>query len=170
VGDFDAEDKNRWRGGETRARPFLMIVANGRLMREGDTIQNALIGGAVAIVTAVVLGPVSSVLGGGVAGYLQRGTTTDGAVVGAASGLVALVPLLLLFGLFAAIGIAPAIGLFGGFPAGPMGPPEGFAAGSLLVGVLFLFVAAIVAVSVVGLGAIGGVAGAYVATETDLGA
>lgn len=142
--------------------------ADGPGMGEGDTLLNAAIGGAVAIVTAAVLGPASPVLGGGVAGYLQRGSSKDGAAVGAISGMVALVPLLVFFALFAAIGIAPAIGLFGAFPGPMAGAPEGFAAGSVLVAVLFLFVAAVAAFSIVGLGAIGGVVGAYVATETDL--
>jgi len=138
---------------------------------EGDTLTNTAIGGAVAIVTSVLLGPASPVVGGAVAGYLQRGDVRSGAVVGAIAGAVALVPVLLFAGLFAVVGIAPVLGVFSAVPVGMMaGAPQGI---TPLGGGFFLFflVFALLlgALLIVGSGALGGAVGAYIAAETDLG-
>jgi len=122
---------------------------------DGNTGLNALVGGGVAILTAPIF-PVSPIAGGAVAGYLQRGDLKDGAVVGAIAGLIALLPIVLVLGFFGSL-----------FVAGPIvGVPGGFAA----VGVLFFIgVFGFLAVYLVGFGALGGVLGVYIATETDLG-
>lgn len=118
-------------------------------MAEGETLKNAGIGAAVSIVLFFLL--LSPVLGGAVAGYLQRGDGAEGARVGALSGLIAAVPGTLLAVLVVSVfTVAP-----------PGGGGMGFFAvvvlGSLLV--VGLYGAA--------LGAVGGLVGAYVARERD---
>jgi hypothetical protein len=136
------------------AAGVLFPGANTSVMGNGDTGLNALIGGIVTVVTAAFV-PFASVLGGAVAGYLQRGDRRGGAVVGALSGVIALVPVGLI------------LLLAGGFLLGiaPVAVPE--AAGLFAAFVLLVFAA--VAAYLVGFGALGGVLGVYVATETDLG-
>lgn len=111
-----------------------------------DTTTNAIIGAIVGAVTSFV--PLSPVLGGLVAGYLQKGTRMDGARVGGLAGLVTAVPITLLF-------ISLIIGLFG--VSTEVG--AGFEAGLVAVA---LAVAAIVAtLYLVVLSAIGGYFGVY---------
>lgn len=66
--------------------------------REGEFCVNALIGAVVMIVLSWI--PFATVLGGGVAGYLHRGTRMEGARVGAVSGLIAAIPV---FGVLALV-------------------------------------------------------------------
>ena len=70
-------------------------------MAQGDTLLNALIGAVVSVVLAFL--PFSTVLGGAVAGYLQRGSREDGLRVGADAVVVAAVPLLLFGVLFGSL-------------------------------------------------------------------
>lgn len=60
---------------------------------ESDThfLLNAFIGGVAGIILSFI--PLSTLLGGAIAGYLEDGTRTDGAKVGAIAGLIMLVPL-----------------------------------------------------------------------------
>lgn len=81
-----------------------------------STTVNALIGAAVSLVLSFV--PFSPVLGGAVAGYLEG---RDGLKVGGISGVIAAIPLILVFVLFLSVFMfAPANGgvgiwlLFGG--------------------------------------------------------
>lgn len=71
-----------------------------------STLVNALIGAVVGIVLSFV--PLSPVLGGGVAGYLEGGTSAEGLRVGAIAGLIMIIPLLVfaMFILVAVTGIA----------------------------------------------------------------
>jgi hypothetical protein len=111
-----------------------------------NTAFNALIGGVVTAATALFV-PMSPVLGGAVAGYLEGGETDAGLKVGALAGLVALVPLLLVlpFVLF----FVPLVG-------------QRDALAVLLVAVVaFVFVAAYT----VGFSAVGGALGAYLKRE-----
>ena len=124
-------------------------------MAEGDTLVNALIGAVVAIVLAFL--PLSPVLGGLVAGYLEGGDRDDGIRVGALAGVIAFLPMvgfgLLLYG----------FGMFfllGGFPGG---------ASVVVLVLLALFALVMVGVYTVGLAALGGWVGNYVLTDTDLG-
>lgn len=110
-----------------------------------DTLVNALIGAVVTVVT-VFLVPFSPVLGGAVAGYLQGGDNDDGLKVGALSGVIALVPVLLL---------APLVLFF--FVIEP------FFALAMLV--LSLFFVAFLAAYTVGLSALGGIVGVYLKDE-----
>jgi hypothetical protein len=65
--------------------------------RDANTPMNALIGGVVGVLLSFV--PLSPVLGGAVAGYLEGGTAKAGLRVGSIAGLVMLLPFSL-FGLF----------------------------------------------------------------------
>lgn len=56
----------------------------------GNTLINAVIGAVVSVVTSFV--PFSPILGGAVAAYLEEGTRSDAARVGALSGLLLVVP------------------------------------------------------------------------------
>lgn len=60
-------------------------------------LRNGLVGGVVAVLLSFL--PLSTVLGGGIAGYLDRPTGRRGAGAGAIAGVVAFLPYLLV-GLF----------------------------------------------------------------------
>lgn len=123
-------------------------------MGRGDTILNAVIGAVVTVVLSFT--GVSPVLGGGVAGYLQEGTRTAGAKVGALSGAIAFLPFLLLSFLF-----------FGFLVSGPMGGGGfGVPGGPELLVILFVFFP-VVLVWNAGLGALGGYLGAYLREERN---
>lgn len=55
-------------------------------MGEHDTTLNAVIGAAVAVFASFI--PFSTLVGGAVAGYLEGGTSSDGLRVGAISGAI----------------------------------------------------------------------------------
>lgn len=121
-------------------------------MSDRSQALNALIGAAVTIVLVFI--PFSSVLGGAVAGYLQGDEVRDGLRVGTLSGVIAVIPMLLLFGLMGSM-----------FAFGMMG----YGGGHLLalggvVGIVFL----VSVVYVVGLSALGGLIGAAVKGDLDL--
>jgi len=124
-------------------------------MAQGDTLVNALIGAVVAVVLTFL--PLSPLLGGLVAGYLEGGDRGDGIRVGAVAGVIAFLPLVgvgvLLFGFGAFF-------LLGGFPG---------AAGGVVIVFLVLFGLVVVGLYTVGLSALGGWLGNYVLTDTDLG-
>lgn len=124
-------------------------------MAEGDTLANALVGAVVAIFLTFL--PLSPLLGGLVAGYLQGGSRGDGVRVGVVVGVVTFLPVvgfgLMLFGF-------GAFYLVGGMPL-HLG-----VAGIVLVG---LFLLVLFGAYTVGLAALGGWLGNYVLTDTDLG-
>lgn len=114
-----------------------------------DTVVNALVGALVAVALVFLTPVVSVVVGGGVAGYLQK---ESGGRVGALTGVFAAVPFVLLFvvvGSFIALG------------------PLGSDAGAFSVFGLMLLLVGLVVVGGVaaGLGALGGYLGVYVASE-----
>lgn len=113
-----------------------------------NRLVNALIGAVVTVVTSFV--PLSPVLGGGVPGYLQRGDTREGATVGAISGLFVAVPLAILGTLLAAVFAIV---------------PEGGGAGLGLFALVFVTILLVSSVYAVGLSALGGALGAYLARE-----
>lgn len=117
-------------------------------MGQGDTLINAAVGAAVTI--GLSFSGFSPLIGGLVAGFLQSESMERGAKVGAISGLIALIPLVL-FGLFV-FGLVTVLS-----PALPGGP-------ELLVIFVMLPVGAI---WVVGLSAAGGYIGAYIQQERD---
>lgn len=120
-------------------------------MNDGNTVVNALIGAAVTVVLSFTA--FSPILGGAVAGYLQRGTPEDGVRVGVLSGAISSIPFLFLLGLFSSFLFAGSL-LGGGFGV----------AGGFTVFLLFVFFVALV--WNVGLGALGGYIGVYIAKET----
>lgn len=77
-----------------------------------STFVNALIGAAVTVVLSFI--PLSPVLGGAVAGYLQG---ADGVRVGGISGAIAALPMVLAFVLFASVFTIVPEGSVGGFLA-----------------------------------------------------
>jgi hypothetical protein len=126
-------------------------------MAEGETLVNAVLGAVVSVVLAPLV-PFAPVVGGMVAGYLEGGDRSAGLRVGALSGGVALVPLLVLgvvlanvfvFVLSGAVGVPRAVG--------------GLGLVVLLLGTVFL------AVYTVGLSTAGGWLGNYVRYDTDVG-
>lgn len=128
-------------------------------MGEGDTLLNAVVGAAVTVVLSFT--GVSPLLGGGVAGYLQREGRRRGATVGALSGALAALPSLvvvvaglLLFAGVVPMGMGPMMGRGFGVPGG-VGP----------VMLLFVLLPALLVWNV-GLGAAGGYLGAYVREES----
>lgn len=71
---------------------------------------HALVGAAVSVVTSFV--PFSPLVGGGVAGYMERGDSTRTTSVGAASGAVMSAPVFVV-ALFTAAGVASGFGAIG---------------------------------------------------------
>ncbi|WP_266075393.1 DUF5518 domain-containing protein [Haladaptatus caseinilyticus] len=108
-------------------------------MGNNDTLVHALIGAAVTLVTSFV--PFSPVLGGAVAAYLSDADTGDGVKIGAISGAIATIPMILIGFLFASIF------LFGSAPGG-------FTVFLLVIGMIAILYTA-------GLSALGGYIGAY---------
>jgi hypothetical protein len=113
---------------------------------EPNTAVNAVVGALVTVVTAPLL-PVAAVVGGAVAGYLQRGDLGDGALVGGLSGAVAAIPAFLIVWLL--VGLL----LLGGEAAFALGSAVAVAAFLALLGYL------------VAAGAVGGALGAYLRRE-----
>jgi hypothetical protein len=113
--------------------------------RAPNTVLNGVIGGVVAVVLSFI--PLSPILGGAVAGYLEGGDQRDGLVVGTIAGVIALIPFVLFGMLAAVILIAP-----GAVRLVP------------LLAVFLFFVA----IYTVGLSALGGIVGIYVEDEFDL--
>ena len=108
---------------------------------ESNTLINGLIGAVVTVILSFTV--VSPIVGGAVAGYLEK---TDGVRVGAISGVIAVLPLLLFGVLF--------LGLF---TTGSM---------SVVFGLLVvLFVLVFGVIWTVGLSALGGYLGVYLRDE-----
>jgi len=119
-----------------------------------DSTLHALIGAVVTVVFSFI--PFSPVLGGGVAAYLSEADTSEGIRIGAISGLIASIPLLL-FGFLA-------FAIFGIFTVGGPGM-NGMALG--LGGLFVLLLVGVVALAyTVGLSALGGYLGAYLGDGT----
>ncbi|MEF8782045.1 MAG: DUF5518 domain-containing protein [Haloarculaceae archaeon] len=126
-------------------------------MAEGDTLVNALLGALVSVILAPLI-PFSPAAGGLLAGYLEGGGRDDGLRVGAISGAIALVPLLVVAVLLANV-------LFF-FLSGTMGGPRMFGG----IGLVVLLFGTVFAVAyTVGLSALGGWLGNYLKHEADVG-
>jgi len=124
-------------------------------MAEGDTMLNAVIGAGVTILTTPII-PGAPVLGGVVSSYLQGRDVGEGAKIGAISGLLALIPVILLIVLFGGF-------FFSVFTSGGFGIAGG-------IGVtIFLFASVFSLLYVVLLSAIGGLLGAYINQKTNSG-
>lgn len=119
--------------------------------REGTGFwTSALLGAVVSVVASFV--PFSPVLGGGVAGYLYGGSRREGARVGAVSGAIAAIPVVLV--------VAIVFGGLGFFTV----VENAFAATLVFVGMLLLIGLLVVALAT-GLSAVGGYLGTYVREE-----
>lgn len=116
-------------------------------MAEGDTLLNAVIGAVASVVLSFL--PFAAVLGGAIAGYLQvsEKDVGEGARVGALSGVIALVPVLLLL-----------------FALGSFIPFLPFEIGALSL-VVLVVVLVVTSAYFVGAGALGGALGAYLVDE-----
>ena len=122
-------------------------------MSDRSTLVNAFLGAVVSVVLAFL--PFSPVLGGGVAGYLER---RDGVRVGAISGAITALPLALL--VVAAVLFWSVI---------LIAPDPVVAGGLLFVTLVVLVGVVVVALYTVVLSAVGGYLGVYVYEEFDLG-
>lgn len=120
-------------------------IQRTKATRASNTLINALIGAAITVITALFV-PLSPVLGGAIAGYLQGRDADSGLKVGALSGAIALVPLLVI------VPFALLIFVF-----------EPIAAVSILF--ILAIVVGFLAVYTVGFGALGGVLGVYLYDE-----
>lgn len=119
-------------------------------MTNSNTWTNVAIGAAITI--GLSFTGFSPLLGGGVAGYLQKESPERGAKVGAISGVIATIPIFLV--LF--LGLV----LFAGIPATSIGAP-----GGLGLAVISLLVLPMLVVWFVGLSAVGGYLGGYIHTD-----
>lgn len=116
--------------------------------RSAGTIRDGLVGGVVAVLLTFL--PLSTVLGGGIAGYLQaRHTNGASARAGALAGGIAFIPHIMV-GTY--LVIAPDFV--------PPGPNVGLAPEYLLVGIIGFGV-----IYAIGLGVLGGLLGRYVRRE-----
>lgn len=115
-------------------------------MPADDTLKNAAIGAVASIVLFFL--PFSPALGGVLASYLQGGDTNEGLRVGALSGAIAAVPLALLAVLVGAFFLVAMTGR-----------------AALAFVVLFIVVLFLALIYGVGLGALGGLLGAYLHEE-----
>lgn len=110
---------------------------------ESNSLMNALHGAVVILITSPLL-PFAAIFGGGVSGYLQRGSVKEGARVGAIAGVIAAVPMFavgwILLGVFVL-----------GMPGIPFGPTSSVAV-IFFAGVVGYFG---------GAGALGGALGSY---------
>lgn len=115
---------------------------------------SALLGAVVSVVTSFV--PLSPVIGGGVAGYLHAGSRKDGLRVGAASGVIAAIPVVLLIAL-----------IFGGI--GFFTIVENAVGATVFFAALLMLATLLVVALSAGLSAVGGYLGVYVREETGRG-
>lgn len=123
------------------------ISSQSSASERGGFLLHALIGAVVMFVLSFI--PLSPVLGGAAAGYLHE---RDGIQVGALAGLFAAVPVVALVMLVVTF-LTPVVAAPGG---SLMGPLIGFG----IMGVVMLLV---IGLYTVGLGALGGYLGVYVA-------
>lgn len=108
-------------------------------------LLNAVFGAAITAVATPFV-PFAPLLGGALSGYLDAGSTESGAKIGAVSGAIALVPLLIVVPLLLFVLFLDPV----------------FAAGVLLVvGIVAVFLVAYT----IGLGALGGILGVYIKEE-----
>lgn len=113
-----------------------------------NTFLNAFIGGIIGVVLSFI--PFSTVLGGGVAGYLEGGEYGDGAKVGALAGLVALVPFV--FILAVGLAVVPVVSAPG-------------AGVQFALWVSVLLIGLVAAIYTIGFSLLGGILGVYLKNE-----
>jgi hypothetical protein len=116
--------------------------------RAPNTLLNGLIGGITGVLLSFI--PFSTVLGGGVAGYLEGGDSASGAKVGAIAGLIAFIPFVVILGVV--LVFVPVVSTSG-------------AGVQVALWVSLLLIVLLAAVYTIGLGIIGGIVGVYVKEE-----
>lgn len=123
--------------------------------RPPSTFVNALLGAVVGVVFGFI--PFSTVIGGGVAGYLQGPDRNAGLRVGAIAGVLMTIPFALLvvlgFGFFTVVAVSP-----GG------GPSTAFPVGAFVVMALVIVVASLYTI---GGATLGGYLGAYLKADRE---
>lgn len=120
-------------------------------MSKGDTIFNASIGAVITVIFGFT--GVSALLGGGIAGFLQREESRIGARTGAISGAIASLPFALVLGF--------GMTFFFGIPSARLGFPDG-----LEIVIILLLVVPLIFLWNIGLGAAGGYIGGYLQKES----
>jgi len=120
-------------------------------MVERTELKNAVIGAVVTIIFSFT--GFSALLGGGIAGYLQKVPPKRGAKTGAISGGIAVVPILLVLGL--------GFGLFLLQPSS-LGVP-----GGVELAIILLVMFPLLFAWIIGLSAIGGYVGAYLYSNSQ---
>lgn len=140
----DSHDETSTRGATTASISEVSATEE----RAPNTWLNAIIGGVIGVVFSII--PLSTVIGGAVAGYLEGGDYSSGAKVGALAGLIAFIPFVFILGIM--LFIRPIMG--------PPGPGS-----SIAFWIMLLFALCFAAVYVVGLSILGGVLGVYVKEE-----
>lgn len=121
-------------------------------MTQRNKWLNAVIGAVITI--GLSFTAVSPVVGGGVAGYLQGEPPNRGAKIGAISGVIAIIPVLL-FAIMGAILVA----MLAPASAGPLGGFEALVIFAIMLPILVLWV--------VGLSTLGGYIGGYLYTDSQ---
>ena len=111
------------------------------------SLRNGLVGGVVAVFLSFL--PLSTVLGGGVAGYLDRGSGHYGAAAGVIAGIVAFIPYLLV-GLY--LSLSPTVTL--------PGPELGLSPAIVIAGTTSFAL-----VYLIGLSVLGSLIGGYIHDE-----
>lgn len=119
-----------------------------------ETLINAVIGAAAAVILSSL--PLSTLLGGAIAAYLEGGTPSDGIRVGAIAGLLMFVPFLLIGIFFGSV-------LFTGSAFVPMGGGRP----RTPIGIIAIFMGAVGLIYTIGFSAVGGYLGNYL--EGELG-
>jgi hypothetical protein len=120
-------------------------VSGSETDHSSNTLINALIGAGVGILLSFI--PFSTLLGGAIAGYLAGGEPKDGLRVGALSGAIMSIPIML---------FSMGLGLYFGFVTG---------VAPIAFGIVAIFLLGISALYTVGLGALGGYLGIYLQDE-----
>lgn len=113
---------------------------------DSNTLVNAFIGAVAGIILSFI--PLSTLLGGAIAGYLEGGDSRDGLKVGGYAGVIMLIPFIII-GLFM-------LTLFTG-----VGPGAQF----IFFGFMIVFMLVLGAAYTIGLGMVGGYLGVYLKNE-----
>jgi hypothetical protein len=121
-----------------------------------STLVNALLGAVVGVVFGFI--PFSTVLGGGVAGYLQGRDRRAGLRVGAIAGALMAIPFVLVVVL--GLGVFTVVTVSSGAP----GPSTGISIGAI---VLVLGVVLVASLYTIGGAALGGYLGAYLKEDRE---
>lgn len=122
-------------------RTIVGADAEAEAARGSSTLFNAAVGAAISVLLLFFVPPFSTLVGGVISGYLQGGDVRSGAWIGAVSGFLTTIPILLLASAVLAIGFFV---------------PEG-----LPIALVVVLLAGFLTVFVIGLSVVGGAIGVY---------